>query len=851
MENSNNNSDLELAALKQETEEKSSFDFAAIYTTLVLNWKWFVLSIIICMGAALIYLRYATPIYQTSAKLLVKDDDNNKSSSSSNLQNITNLGIISNSNGFDNEMEILTSHSLAAQTVEDLKLYAEYYHVGKVKNRLVYKTQPFCVDMDKTHLRRLNTPISLIVERTKDGYHVTGTYRIPINENEASDIKQIDQTLSSLPATFATNAGYIEISPNPDALEIMKVGEEYQVFLVSPRMAAQQYVNELGVTQTSKTTTIAELTINDADQQRSIDYLNQLAICYNRQANEDKNLIAERTEKFINIRLAKINAELGNTDGAIESYKRKNGMVELKINGTQAATNADAYQQKLADAQTQVSLINSMAAWLNQPSNRYQTLPSNVGLEDQAATDLINKYNDIVLERNRLLRSASETSPSVTPLTAQLNELSVAIRRAMNQARRNLEITRNAVASQYGTYQNQVVETPEQERALTQIGRQQEVKSGLYLMLLQKREENSISLAATADKGKLIDSPQYIGKVSPKSSIILLVSLIISVMIPAIILFLLQFLHYKIEGHQDVVRLTKLPILGDIPIASESAKTKADIVVHENKNNLMEEIFRSMRTNLQFMLKQDEKVIIFTSSTSGEGKTFTAANLAISFALLGKKAIMVGLDIRKPRLAELFEIDDHMHGITTLLTKDNPTWEEIQTQIIPSGINKNLSLLMAGPTPPNPSELLARESLNKIMQELKNHFDYILIDTAPVGLVTDTLQIGHVANATVYMCRADYTSKDSFGLINNLNDENKLPNMCIAINGIDMSRKKYGYYYGYGKYGRYSKFARYGNYGHYGSYGKYGQYGTYGSYGSYGNYSHSHYSQSDDTSIKK
>ena len=340
---------------------------------------------------------------------------------------------------------------------------------------------------------------------------------------------------------------------------------------------------------------------------------------------------------------------------------------------------------------------------------------------------------------------------------------------------------------------------------LTQIGRQQEVKSGLYLMLLQKREENSISLAATADKGKLIDGPALGGKVSPKSSMILMAALIIALALPALIIFLLEFFRYKIEGHEDVAKLTTLPIIADVAVSTESAKTKGEIVIHENRNNQMEEIFRSMRTNLQFVLENDEKVVMFTSSTSGEGKTFITSNLAVSFALLGKKVLLVGLDIRKPRLADLFEIDDHQHGITNLLVKNAPSWEEIQQQLVPSGINNNLTLLMAGPTPPNPSELVSRKSLDDIFAELRKHYDYILVDTAPVGLVTDTIEIGRVCDATVFVCRADFTPKESIVMINSLHNQKKLPKINIVINGIDMSKKKYGYYYGYGRYGKYGR----------------------------------------------
>ena len=357
-------------------------------------------------------------------------------------------------------------------------------------------------------------------------------------------------------------------------------------------------------------------------------------------------------------------------------------------------------------------------------------------------------------------------------------------------------------------------------------------------MLLQKREENSISLAATADKGKLIDDPQYMGKVSPKNSMIMLIALIMGLAIPAGIIFVINFMRYKIEGHDDVAKLTSLPIIADVAIASETAKTKADIVVHENQNNQMEEVFRSLRTNLQFVMAENEKVILFTSSTSGEGKTFTAANLAVSFALLDKKVVLVGLDIRKPRLAELFEINDHQHGITNLLTQPDPTAADVKKQILKSGISNNLDILMAGPIPPNPAELVARKSLDQVIDILKETYDYVLIDSAPVGLVTDTLQIGRVANATVFLCRADYTPKEAFGYINDLAKEKKLPNMCVVINGIDMSKKKYGYYYGYGRYGKYG---RYGRYGH--------KSGTYGS--SYGKYTSSHYGDVNDTSVKQ
>lgn len=827
------NKNLGLASPMGEQEETSSINFQTIYTAVILHWKWFVLSLIICMGCAMIYLRYKTPVYQAYAKLLIKDDDSRGRGGKSGVLTTSNLGIMSNSTGIDNEMEILSSLSIAQQAVRDLKLYVNYSLEGKVKDHLIYNSEPISVDLDPSHLEKLNYPISLEINRKGSSYTVTGEYLNP----KTGVTNSIEKTITSFPTRIDTKTGIITLQSNGDR-GLLPEGRALKVTILSPKSVAAKYAGSLSVSQTSKTTTIAELVLKDESPQRAVDYLRQLAICYNRQANEDKNEIAVRTEEFINGRLEKINAELGSTEGSLEEYKKRNNMVELKMNAAQAVQNQDVYSQKLAEANTQMALLNSISEYLNDPSNKYQTLPSNVGLSDASATSLIDKYNDIVITRNRLLRSASESSPTVTPLTAQLDDLTSSIKRAMIQARKSMEIERNNIANMYGRYASQTNATPEQERILTQIGRQQDVKSGLYLMLLQKREENSISLAATADKGKLIDDPQYMGKVSPKSSMIMLIALILGLAIPAGVIFIVNFMRYKIEGHDDVAKLTSLPIIADVAIASETAKTKADIVVHENQNNQMEEVFRSLRTNLQFIMAENEKVVLFTSSTSGEGKTFTAANLAVSFALLDKKVVLVGLDIRKPRLAELFEINDHQHGITNLLTQPDPTAADVKKQILKSGISNNLDILMAGPIPPNPAELVARKSLDQVIDILKETYDYVLIDSAPVGLVTDTLQIGRVANATVLLCRADYTPKEAFGYINDLAKEKKLPNMCVVINGIDMSKKKYGYYYGYGRYGKYG---RYGRYGH--------KSGTYGS--SYGNYTSSHYGDVNDTSVKQ
>ena len=831
-------------------EEQSVFSFQNLFAMLVLNWQWFLLSLFICVCGAFIYLRYATKTYQVSAKMLIKDEDNRRRSANQMLANMQDFGFMSNSAGIENEVEILQSRVLARDAVIDLKLYTQYATFGRMTKQLVYKTQPVSVDIDSVSLGQWDKElldgvksIQLTIEHNNGQYQVNG--ETLLNGNSSSSFSQ---KFAKLPVTIRTKYGVLAFTQH--GAKAMDDGAKYFVTIMPPMTVATRYANALSVAPTSKMTSIAELTLIDQNTLRGLDYLRQLAICYNRQANTDKNEIALKTEEFINSRLEKIDAELGTTEDALENYKKRNAVTKLEADAAQSLTQSSQYESRLTEANAQLHLMDYLREYVDNPANQYKIIPSNVGMNDHASTALIASYNQAVQERNRLLKTVSEQAPQVQSLTATLDDLQSSIRTALLQARRSVDIQRQSLQRQLAKYEGRIGSTPEQERVLTQIGRQQEVKSGLYLLLLQKREENSISLAATADKGKLIDEPLAMGKVSPKSAIILLAAIVLGLGIPFGIILLIQLFSYRIEGHDDLMRLTRLPIVADVPVTSDSVKSAAGIVVQANKNNQIDEIFRSMRTNIQFMMKESDKVILFTSSTSGEGKTFLAANLAVSFALLGKKVVLCGLDIRKPALGRLFGIKDRTVGVSQLLVKDKVTMADVRSTICPSGVNDYLDLLMAGPTPPNPTELLARQNMQDVIELLKQQYDYVIIDTAPVGLVTDTLQIGRYSNVNCYVCRADYTPKSNIGLLNTLAAEEKLTNCCIVLNGVDMSKKKYGYYYGYGKYGKYGRYGygRYG-YGKYG-YGKYG-YGGYGNYGNYGNYADSRYSNKDDDSIKK
>lgn len=827
------------------SQKTSFFSLSNLFATVVLYWHWFLLSLVAFIAGAWLYLRYTEPVYQMSARILIKSDNSRKSSTSEMLSQMEDFGFLTNSEGIDNEIEVIRSRMLLRDAVKDLKLYAEYRSVGSVIKPIIYKKQPVNVDLEPTRLDSLDKLLltgvrSIKIELSKAGstYVVDGNLLMGSNAD-----RHIHHQFKSLPASLKTDYGVLTFTANVG--HKWSEGTIYEVTITPPMQVATQYLSRLKVEPVAKGSAVAQLTLKDKNVQRGLDFLSQLAQCYNRQANADKNEIALRTEEFINDRMAKINAELSNTEGALESYKQRNAMTDPGIDASQSVAMTSQFSNQLSEANSQIQMLDYLREYVNNPANAKNIIPSNVGLTDEASKKLIESYNQAIQDRNRLLKAASEQAPQVQTVTATINELLPSIQAALLQARRSADIQRQGIQSQYAKYQGRVSAAPVQERVLAQIGRQQDVKSAVYLMLLQKREENSIALAATADKGKLLDQPLFEGKISPKTAIILALAVLLALLLPAVIIFLRNLFRYRIEGHQDVESLTELPVVADVPVVNETVKTSAGIVVQENKNNQIDEIFRGMRTNIQFMLKENQKVILFTSSSPGEGKTFNAANLAVSFALLGKKVILCGLDIRKPALGRLFGMSDRHEGVTHLLTKDSVTAEALQQQIVPSGVNNNLDLLLAGPTPPNPTELLARQSFEQVVTLLRQQYDYVILDTAPVGIVSDTLQIGRTADITVYICRADYTPKSSFGLLNALADEQKLPNPCVVLNGIDMSKRKYGYYYGYGRYGKYGRYG-YGKYG----YGKHG-YGNYGNYGSYGRYAQSHYGSADDNSIKK
>ena len=576
-----------------------------------------------------------------------------------------------------------------------------------------------------------------------------------------------------------------------------------------PFGVAKGYQNMLNIAPTSKTTSVAVVSLMNTNIQRGQDFINKLMEMYNRNTNNDKNEVAEKTREFINERIQIIDQELGSTEDKLEAFKRNAGLTDISSDAQLAVSGNAEYEKKRVENGTQINLIRDLTKYINNPSNEYEVLPANIGLSDNGLTTQIDRYNELIFERKRLLRTSTENNPMIVNLDTSIRAMKANVQAAIDGTLKGLLIVKADLDREASRFSRRISDAPGQERQYVSIARQQEIKAGLYLMLLQKREENAITLAATANNAKIIDEPVAEGgPVSPKPKMIYMIALVVGVGLPVGIIFLIGLTKFKIEGRNDVEKLTTLPIVGDVPLTTERT---GSIAVFENQNTLMSETFRNVRTNLQFMLKSDQKVILVTSTVSGEGKSFISANLAISLSLLGKKIVIVGLDIRKPGLNKVFNISRKEQGITQYLS--NPE-KNLMDFVQLSDVNKNLYILPGGTVPPNPTELLARDGLDKAIEILKKNFDYVILDTAPIGMVTDTLLIGRVADLSVYVCRADYTRKAEFTLINELAESNKLPNLCTVINGLNLLKKKYGYYYGYGKYGKYYGYGKRYGYGY-------------------------------------
>ena len=668
----------------------------------------------------------------------------------------------------------------------------------------MYKTSPIIVNLTAQEADNLPDVAIIDMKLTQEG---------GLDVNLKVGLNEYNKHFEKLPAVLPTDVGTfgfaLKDSLSNGRMEGQNIVRNISAMVSRPFGVAKGYQWAINIEPTSKTTSVAVVSLMNTNIQRGQDFINKLIEMYNRNTNNDKNEVAEKTKEFINERIKIINEELGSTEDKLEAFKRNAGLTNIGSDAQLAVEGNAEYERKRVENGTQINLIRDLTKYISNPSNEYEVLPANIGLSDNGLTTQIDRYNELIFERKRLLRTSTENNPMIVNLDTSIRAMKANVKAAIDGTLQGLLIVKADLDREASRFSRRISDAPGQERQYVSIARQQEIKAGLYLMLLQKREENAITLAATANNAKIIDEPAAEGgPVSPKPKMIYMVALAVGLGLPVGFIFLLGLTKFKIEGRGDVEKLTRLPIVGDVPLTDEKT---GSITVFENQNTLMSETFRNVRTNLQFMLESSQKVILVTSTVSGEGKSFISANLAISLSLLGKKVVIVGLDIRKPGLNKIFNIPRKEMGITQYLS--NPE-KNLMDFVQSSDVSKNLYIIPGGTVPPNPTELLARDGLDKAIAILRKEFDYVILDTAPVGMVTDTLLIGRIADLSVYVCRADYTRKAEFTLINELADNNKLPNLCTVINGLDLQKKKYGYYYGYGKYGKYYGYGKRYGYGY-------------------------------------
>ena len=788
-------------------------DYKTIFFEYLLHWRFIAICLVFSLVGTYFYLRYQTPIYRIASTVLIKQGEKNKASSVAQMAVMQDLGSFSMANNFDNEVEIIQSYTLIKKVVHTLGLYIDYELLNKFSYSYpLYQNSPVQVWMTPDDAENLPSLLEVHLEPTADNqFSATISY---VDEN--AEKCQLDKTFEQLPAVFITPVGNVSLSLATDSLseEAMGMLRDVRATIAPPSLVADSYKARLSATPTSEYTSIVQLQIYDTNRMRGIDFLNTLVAIYNNEANEDKNQVAMRTAEFIDERIRVINAELGTTESELADYMQRAGLTDLSANAQIALRENSEYDQKRAENTNQLRLVSYLREYIMNPDNTNEVIPANVGLTDATLANIISQYNEMMIERKRLLRTSKVNSPAVVNLDASIAAARKTVVATVESLEKALQITRKNLDVEAGKFRTQISNTPKQERELRDISRQQEIKSELYLMLLQKREENAITLAAKANNGRIVEEARA-GRyhVSPNKRNTYMVAFLLGLMFPLGCIWIYRSLRFKIVGRADIERITDAAIVGDIPLVKD--QTSVGIVVRENRNGLMEETFRNLRTNLQYMLEEGQKVILFTSTTSNEGKSFNAANLAASFAFMGKKTVVVGLDIRNPRLTKLFSISSKDGGITEYLAA--PSTIELLKLCQPTSVSDNLFVLPCGTIPPNPTELVARSSLEKAIQLLMEHFDYIILDTAPIGMVTDTRLITRVADLCVYICRADYTRKNEFELIQELESDDRLPRFCVLVNGIDMDKRKNGYYYGYGRYAKYGKYGYARKYGH--SYG--------------------------------
>ncbi len=780
---STENTEIDLNGEKQ----GESFDLTGMLLEYLGNWKWFVVSVIVCLIASYFYIAKIVPIYQVSASIYLSEENSVTNSSAIALSG----SALVNSKDFidETEIEILKSSNSMVKIVDSLGLAYSYSEIGRFRDIPIYGTNAVVARLDSVSLRNLSSPIEILVDRKDNAYH------IHISTSFGGQPEERNLIAKELPISVELSHGTLTLS---ESAITRRLDRTLKITVLNPAWVAGRLSGSLNIQYATNSSTILRITFRTPVISEGINVINALIAFYNADIIDDKNRSAMQTEAFIIDRLVMISGELNDVEQRLENYRRANNIIDLEAQTSLNFSKKNEAEDELANVGVQQDMLNSVERAVSHQDD--YTPIAQVVNDDKLAT-LIEAYNRKLSQRERLLQSSTEDNPMVQSMQEDLTRQKSMILQGIRSAKNNLNTRRNVVAAQGSKSSGQLASLPPIDRGLQEIFREQQVKVNIYTFLLQKREEIALQKTLATPTARLIDNPAGSGPVYPMSSSIYGLGAIIGLLIPAILIFLRRLIFPVFKDKEDLERITSIPVLSEICHVGKGQQ----FVITDKDNSAEAELFRLLRNNIQFVLGKDKKVMLITSSLSGEGKTFIATNIAMSFALTGKRTLAVGMDIRRPTLAHSFHLSNR-NGLTTYLCGQT---DDLSSLILPSGFNDNLWVLPAGPIPPNPNELLLSERLDKCIESLRDQFDYIVIDSAPIGLVSDSLLAARATDVQLYVARASYSTRRCLKMMHAAHNSGRFPNLYLLLNGVNIASNAYRY-------------RRYGSYGVYGAHKGYG-----------------------------